>query len=63
MIDSKEAMLLASIIGGLGGIIFNASINPINNYFIFAAIFAMIGIMFALVILAVLYKTYEWFKQ
>jgi hypothetical protein len=57
---AETMMLVASIIGAIAGIIFNASVNPINNYFIFMIIFAIIGIGVALLVLAALTKVYEW---
>jgi hypothetical protein len=63
MDNPKEMMLIASIIGAIVGIIFNARINPINNYFIFMIIFAMIGMGVALLVLIAVYKIYEWVKE
>jgi hypothetical protein len=57
---AETMMLVASIIGAIAGIIFNVSVNPINNYFIFMIIFAIIGIGIALLVLVALIKVYEW---
>jgi hypothetical protein len=57
---AETMMLIASIIGALVGIIFTVSINPLNNYFIFMIVFAMIGVGTALLVLVALFKVYEW---
>ena len=56
-------MLIASVIGAAGGIYYNAMLNPLNNYFAFLVVFALIGIAIGNVAMLVLYKVYEWFEQ
>jgi hypothetical protein len=57
---AETMMLVASIIGAIAGVIFNVNINPINNYFIFMIIFAIIGIGIALLVSVALTKVYVW---
>ncbi len=63
MEKAKTAMLIASVVGSLAGIYYTLTLNPLNNYFIFAVLFALIGIGVANVVMLVLYKVYEWLKQ
>ncbi len=64
LLDKAETMMLyASVIGVLAGIFFSVSLNPLNNYFIFMIVFALIGVGLALFVLAALFKVYEWVNQ
>ena len=56
-------MLLASIIGASTGIYYTSAVNPLNNYFIFLALFVVIGVGVGNVVLLVLYKVYVFLKQ
>ena len=56
-------MLLASVFGAVAGVFYTALLNPLNNYYIFLAIFAMIGITLANVVLLALYEAYEWLEK
>jgi hypothetical protein len=63
MESPKTSMFIASIIGAAAGVYFNSSVNPLNNYFVFMAIFMIIGIGIANVVLLVLYVVYVWLKK
>ncbi len=52
----------ASIIGALVGIYYAANLNPLNNFYVFLAFFALIGVGIANIVLALLYRIYEWIK-
>ena len=52
-------MLLVSIIGAAAGVFYTAQLNPLNNYYIFMALFAMIGVAIANVLLIALYEAYK----
>ena len=52
-------MLLASIMGASAGVFYIAHLNPLNNYYIFMAIFAIIGVALANVLLLALYEAYK----
>jgi hypothetical protein len=56
-------MLIASVIGALAGVYYSIVVNPLNNYFVFMALFAMVGVGVANVVLLVLYGIYEWVEQ
>ena len=61
--NPKTWMLLASILGASVGIYAVSVAAPLNNYFLFMALFVVIGVGVANVVLLVLYKVYEWLKQ
>jgi hypothetical protein len=63
MENPKTSMLIASIIGAAAGVYYNLFLNPLNNYFVFLAIFVIIGIGIANVVLLVLYVVYGWLKK
>ncbi len=63
MQDAKAAMAIASILGAAAGIYYASVLNPLNNYFVFVAIFALIGVGVANVVLLVTYEIYRWLKQ
>jgi len=60
MEDVKMMMLVASILGASVGVYLTTAVNPLNNYFYFMALFAIIGAGLANVVLLVLVKTYKW---
>jgi uncharacterized membrane protein (DUF373 family) len=60
MKNHDTLMLIASFMGALIGIYYNVAANPFNNYFIFAALFAMAGVAAANLMLLVLVELYEW---
>ena len=60
MEDAKIMMLAASILGALVGVYLTTAVNPLNNYFYFMALFAIIGAGFANVVLLALVKIYLW---
>jgi hypothetical protein len=61
--NPKAWMLLASIMGASVGIYYTSGVNPLNNYFIFLALFVVIGVGVGNVVLLVLYKVYVFLKQ
>jgi hypothetical protein len=61
--DAKTAILIASILGASAGIYYLATLNPLNNYLVFVALFALIGIGVANVILLVICRIYDLVKQ
>ena len=63
MENPKTWMLIASILGASAGIYAVSVAAPLNNYFLFMALFVVIGVGVANVVLLVLYKVYEWLKQ
>jgi hypothetical protein len=63
MEDAKSWMLIASIVGAAGGIYFNSVVNPLNNYFMFLFVFALIGICFANLLLLLLVELNRWQKR
>ena len=56
-------MLIASVMGASAGIYVTSMADPLNNYFIFMALFGVIGVGVANVVLLALYKIYGWLKQ
>jgi hypothetical protein len=52
-------MLLVSIIGAAAGVFYTSQLNPLNNYYIFMALFAMIGVAIANALLIALYEAYK----
>ena len=56
-------MLIASIMGASLGLYYSSVVNPLNDYFIFLALFAVIGVGAGNVVLLVLYKVYVFLKQ
>ena len=63
MENPKTWMLLASIMGASAGIYYTSVVNPLTNYFIFLALFVVIGVGVSNVVLLVLYKVYVFLKQ
>jgi hypothetical protein len=61
--DAKAAMAITSIMGAAAGIYYVSVVNPLNNYFIFMVIFALVGIVLANVVLLVGYEVYRWLKK
>jgi multisubunit Na+/H+ antiporter MnhC subunit len=61
--NPKTWMLIASVMGASAGIYVTSMADPLNNYFIFMALFGVIGVGVANVVLLALYKIYEWLKQ
>ena len=55
-------ILLASIIGAAAGVFYTTQLNPLNNYYIFIAIFAMIGAAIADILLLILYEAYKFLE-
>jgi hypothetical protein len=62
MEDSKLMMIASSFIGALVGVYYIASENPVNNYIIFMALFAMVGVAVANGVLLAGVKFYDWLK-
>jgi hypothetical protein len=62
MDNTKIMMLFASIMGALIGIFFVARANPIENYFVIMGVFAVIGVGVGNVVLAAVYRIYDWLK-
>ena len=60
--DLMIAMLLASVVGASAGIYYVSILNPLNNYFLFMALFGMVGICVANLVLLALYEAYRWLK-
>jgi hypothetical protein len=58
----KVMMIIASFIGALAGIFFIMVAKPGYDYFIWLALFAIIGIGVGNLALLILNKTYEWIK-
>jgi uncharacterized membrane protein YeaQ/YmgE (transglycosylase-associated protein family) len=63
MEDAKTMMLVASILGALVGVYLTTAANPLNNYFYFMALFAIIGAGLANVVLLALVKIYSWLAR
>ena len=63
MQDAKFVMLAASIMGALVGVYLATVANPLENYFYFMALFAIIGAGLANVVLFVSVKIYEFIKS
>jgi len=63
MEEAKMLMLLASILGASIGVFWTSVINPLNNYFYFMTLFAIVGAGLANVILLILVKIYDWLLQ
>ncbi|MCW4011215.1 MAG: hypothetical protein NWF05_11475 [Candidatus Bathyarchaeota archaeon] len=63
MKNPKTNMLIASIIGAAIGVYYTTMLNPLNNYYMFVMLFALIGICLANVALLMLRSIYEWFEQ
>jgi hypothetical protein len=59
----KSWMFIASILGSAAGIYYTSIVNPLNNYFVFMAIFVLVGFALANVVLMVLHEVYGWLKQ
>jgi hypothetical protein len=60
MEDKITMMLAASILGALVGVYLTTVANPLNNYFYFMALFAIIGAGLANVVMLILVKVYVW---
>jgi hypothetical protein len=60
MEDTITMMLAASILGALVGVYLTTMANPMNNYFYFMALFAIIAAGLANVVLLVVVKIYCW---
>jgi hypothetical protein len=56
-------MLLVSIIGAAAGVFYTSQLNPLNNYYIFMVLFAMIGVAIANVLLIALYEAYKTLEK
>jgi hypothetical protein len=56
-------MFIASILGAAAGIYYTSTVNPSNNYFVFMAIFVLVGFALANVVLMVMYEVYGWLRQ
>jgi hypothetical protein len=63
MEDAKTIMLVASILGALVGVYLTTAANPLNNYFYFMTLFAIIGAGLANVVLLALVKIYSWLMR
>jgi len=63
MEDAKSAMAIVSILGAAAGIYYVSIVNPENNYFVFMAIFALIGVAVANVVLVAVNEVYRWLKM
>jgi hypothetical protein len=62
MEDSKLMIIAASFIGALVGVYYIATENPLNNSYIFMALFALVGVAVANGVLLVGVKFYDWLK-
>ncbi len=62
MDDIEIVMLLATVIGALAGVFYTTILNPIENYFYFMVLFAIVGAGIANVVLLVLVKIYRWLR-
>jgi opacity protein-like surface antigen len=58
----KVMMLIASIFGALAGLLLITVAKPDYDFYVWFALFAVIGIGVGNLALLVLYKTYEWIK-
>jgi hypothetical protein len=63
MDDSKMMLLAASFLGALIGIYYIVTVNPLDNYFVFVALFALIGVGVANAVMLVVVRVYDWLKQ
>ena len=63
MENPKKMMLIASFMGALAGIYYATAANPLNNYLIFVALFAIVGIGAGNLVLLVLVKVYDWLRN
>jgi hypothetical protein len=62
MEDSKLMIIAASFIGALVGVYYIATENPLNNSYLFMALFGMLGVAVANAVLLVGVKFYDWLK-
>jgi hypothetical protein len=60
--NPKTWMLLVSLPGAAIGIYFNSVIDPMNNYFAFMIVFAIIGAVLGNLLLLLLSNANEWLK-
>ncbi len=63
MEDAIINMILSSVMGAAAGVYFATILNPFDNYLIFVALFALIGIGGANLVLLMLFEIHRWLKQ
>ncbi len=63
MENPTKMMLIASLMGTLAGIYYTTAANPLNNYFIFMALFALTGVAAANIVLLILVEIYAWLRN
>ncbi len=63
MDDAKLMMVLASAVGASGGVYVSTLIDFVNNVLVFMAIFAILGVAVANVVLLGLFEVYWWLKR
>ncbi len=63
MENPKTWMTMVSLVGAAAGIYYGSLTNPMNNYFVFLAVFALIGVAIANVALLILVSIYCWLKK
>jgi hypothetical protein len=56
-------MFMFSLVGAAAGVYYGSLTNPLNNYFVFLAVFALIGVAVANVALLILDSVYRWLKK
>jgi len=61
--DAIINIILSSIVGAASGIYYATILNPLNNYLVFVALFALIGIGVANLVLLVLSEIFSWIKH
>jgi hypothetical protein len=60
--DAKLTVIVVSFFGLLAGILYTLAIDPLNNYFVFMGLFALVGVGVANVVLIVVSEVYKWLK-
>jgi hypothetical protein len=56
-------MIIASVFGAAAGIYYSSTLNFVNNYLVFVALLALIGIGVANLVLLVLWEVNNWLKS
>jgi hypothetical protein len=57
--DAKIGVIIASVFGAAAGIYYASTLNFVNNYLVFVALFALVGIGIANLVLLVLWEVYS----
>ena len=63
MENLKALMLVTSVIGAAAAIFYTSTANPLSNYFVILALFVVIGIGGANIVLVALHEVYKLLKR